>query len=504
MEPVRRPRGRCDDGTPTKQEHSMFLAYTSAMRSGDLSRQVGSAIVNEIHDVIAMGANEVPKAGGGQYWANDTYIPNIDENTERLKKSIDQRDFVQGSDTNAIVKDKLTKELVSLLAKASLVTDTEENRKLVAKTLQKSTLKDITEYGRVVHAEMSALMSAARNGTKVKNMHMFCTTYPCHNCAKHLVAAGIQKVHYIEPYPKSKAVASHEDSIFDPDSMNLGVMDESGTDYENLIDEIVNAYLEQTLKKSRLTYGDSLNKLTFEPFTGVGPSRYVDLFSMNMGSGRPIKRKNKAQAIKLNRESTVIPRVPITSAHNNFYEQEFTQNLLSEFDTPLDGLKQNILNLFHQKFILQDESRQESEIKFWLDKHSYGYIVSKTGEDFPFNKQNLEDSNYKPQKGDAVSFVPLKGESVTFADKILRIPEQEVAEKVSTYDSSQVITSTIKFLDEERSYGHIESEQPNDYYFTFAQVAYCSRDKLKRGVKVSFEPFDNKGKPQAKNVKVIL
>ncbi|WP_273048379.1 deaminase [Pseudoalteromonas sp.] len=493
--------------TPTKQEHSMFLAYTSAIRSGDLSRQVGSAIVNKMHDVIAMGANEVPKAGGGQYWANDTYIPNTDENIEKLKSSIDQRDFVKGCDTNAIVKDKLTKELVSLLADANLVTDTKENRELVARTLQKSTLKDITEYGRVVHAEMSALMSAARNGTKVKNMHMFCTTYPCHNCAKHLVAAGIQTVHYIEPYPKSKAVASHEDSIFDPDSMNLSAVGEGET--ESLIDEIVNAYIENTLKNSQWTHEDNLKKLTFEPFTGVGPSRYVDLFSMNMGSGRPIKRKKGSQAITLNRSPKAIPRVPITSAHNLFYEQEFIQSLSVDFDIPLDVFKKNILNLFHQKFKLQDEKRQESIIKFWHDKHSYGYIVSETGEDFPFNKQNLEDSSYKPQTGDIVSFVPLKGDSVTFANKITKVIDKLIAEKTSSYDlvekeSLKLITSTIKFLNEDKNFGHIKNNEPKDYYFRFDQVLACSIDKLNIGAEVEFQATTSScGKPQAKNVKVI-
>ena len=492
--------------TPTKQEHSMFLAYTSAIRSGDLSRQVGSAIVNKMHDVIAMGANEVPKAGGGQYWTNDTYIPNTNENIEKLKNSIDQRDFVKGFDTNAIVKEKLTNELVELLTDANLFTDTKENRELIERTLQKSTLKDITEYGRVVHAEMSALMSAARNGTKVKNMHMFCTTYPCHNCAKHLVAAGIQTVHYIEPYPKSKAVASHEDSIFDPDSMNLSAVGEGET--ENLIDEIVNAYIDNTLKNSPWTNEKSLKKLSFEPFTGVGPSRYVDLFSMNMGSGRAIKRKKGSQAIKLNRELTVIPRVPITSAHNNFYEEEFTQNLSSAFNSPLDDLKKNILNLFHQKFKLQDENRQESTIKFWHDKHSYGYIVSETGEDFPFNKQNLEDNTYKPQAGDTVSFVPLKGDSVTFANKITKVIDKLIVEQDPRYDLAKKgefnsITSTIKYLNKDRNFGHIRNDAQNDYYFRFDQVLPCSIDKLKIGAEVEFQPSINHGNPQAKNVKVI-
>ena len=42
---------------------------------------------------------------------------------------------------------------------------------------------------------------------------MFTTTYPCHNCARHIVAAGISSVVYIEPYRKSLAIALHNDAI---------------------------------------------------------------------------------------------------------------------------------------------------------------------------------------------------------------------------------------------------------------------------------------------------
>ena len=54
--------------TPTASEFAMFHAKAAALRSADLGRQVGAAIVNADGDVIAVGANEVPKAGGGLYW----------------------------------------------------------------------------------------------------------------------------------------------------------------------------------------------------------------------------------------------------------------------------------------------------------------------------------------------------------------------------------------------------------------------------------------------------
>lgn len=66
---------------------------------------------------------------------------------------------------------------------------------------------------------------------------------------------GIKRVVYIEPYPKSKAAEFHSDSI------SLGFSDDDDT-------------------------------VHFEPFVGVGPRRFFDLFSMRLGSGYPLQRKD--------------------------------------------------------------------------------------------------------------------------------------------------------------------------------------------------------------------
>jgi deoxycytidylate deaminase len=71
------------------------------------------------------------------------------------------------------------------------------------KALDGSLLLDITEYGRPVHAEMEAVLSCVRNGILTRGARLYCTTFPCHNCAKHLVDAGIHEVQYVEAYPKS-------------------------------------------------------------------------------------------------------------------------------------------------------------------------------------------------------------------------------------------------------------------------------------------------------------
>src|SRR5690606_37852729 len=81
--------------TPTRDEYCMFLARAAALRSADLSRQVGAVIANDRGDVVASGCNEVPRPGGGNYWPDD---------------DPDRRDFRLGKDPNALMKRELVQE----------------------------------------------------------------------------------------------------------------------------------------------------------------------------------------------------------------------------------------------------------------------------------------------------------------------------------------------------------------------------------------------------------
>lgn len=64
----------------------------------------------------------------------------------------------------------------------------------IQQILKESKIKKITEYGRVVHAEMDALLSCSRSNISTQGATLFVTTFPCHNCAKHIISAGIEKV----------------------------------------------------------------------------------------------------------------------------------------------------------------------------------------------------------------------------------------------------------------------------------------------------------------------
>lgn len=51
------------------------------------------------------------------------------------------------------------------------------------------------KYRLIIHAEMNAILNAAKNGVNIKDSWLFVTSLPvCSNCAKHVAQAGIAAV----------------------------------------------------------------------------------------------------------------------------------------------------------------------------------------------------------------------------------------------------------------------------------------------------------------------
>lgn len=235
--------------TPTRDEYAMNQASTVSLRSSDDNRQVGAAIVNlsggsnmtATADVVAVGMNEVPRSGGGFYWDQD---------------SPDCRDqsllCYMGEDRAYDFKIAALTELIEKFAKRRWLRETEEARGSIElahellPSLKGTLFGDIGEFSRPVHAEMASLIDAARRGVAIAGLSMYVTTFPCHNCAKHIIAAGIKRVVYLEPYPKSRAVNLYREEIA----------------LEPIVDQ-------------------ETSKVVFTPFTGIAPRQYQQLFSMS-------------------------------------------------------------------------------------------------------------------------------------------------------------------------------------------------------------------------------
>ena len=51
-----------------------------------------------------------------------------------------------------------------------------------------------------IHAEINALIYCAREGIPVKGCRVYVTHFPCLNCTKALIQAGIKKIYYRNDY----------------------------------------------------------------------------------------------------------------------------------------------------------------------------------------------------------------------------------------------------------------------------------------------------------------
>lgn len=250
--------------TPSLNEKGMFYAYTSSLQSACLSRQVGAAILDKDGNIIATGRNDVPKFKGGLYsyedrdkdyrcihkgakCYNDTYKKKIKES---IKDIISKKLGLENNKT----KNYFSEDTVSDPKWTYINTiDTDSNRydlelseelvnRISDSIYQDSGLGSLIEFSRSIHAEMDAITSLARiSGANTKGKILFTTTYPCHNCARHIVASGIESVIYIEPYEKSLALELHDDAIVD-------------------------------------NVDDATSKLAFTTFEGVAPRRYQKFF----------------------------------------------------------------------------------------------------------------------------------------------------------------------------------------------------------------------------------
>ncbi|MFS8067452.1 MAG: anti-phage dCTP deaminase [Byssovorax sp.] len=225
---------------PTRDERGMYAAWSASLRSSCLSRQVGAAILSPIGQLIATGTNDVPKFGGGLY--EESKPGAADHRCFRYPKPAEDEPF--GFCRNDKTKETIYEKIIESLREGKALASGFDETKL-QRLIEKTPVADLIEFSRAVHAEMDALISLARSGSAAsEGGTLYCTTYPCHSCARHIVAAGIRDVIYIEPYTKSQAVALHDDTI-----------------------------LETTVEP-----GDDAKRVHFRLFTGVAPRRFAALF----------------------------------------------------------------------------------------------------------------------------------------------------------------------------------------------------------------------------------
>lgn len=243
---------------PTVEETAMYTAFSAALRSSCLSRQVGATLASENGQIIAIGSNDVPRYAGGTY---------LEGSTPDHRCAIWEWSSSDGKIKFSGCHNSRHKNLIAEEIKSSIIGQIRDGIKNSTKDLEEEQrgqinaalsryfddekpdfslpkIKDIVEYSRSIHAEMDALFSAARRGNSTQNSVLYCTTFPCHNCARHMVTAGVKRVYYVEPYVKSLAIDLHSDSI----------------------------------RTTSVPEDEDQQQMVVVPFTGVGPRMYEDHF----------------------------------------------------------------------------------------------------------------------------------------------------------------------------------------------------------------------------------
>jgi deoxycytidylate deaminase len=232
--------------TPTRAETAMYAAASAAGNSACLSRQVGAAVTDADGEILATGWNDVPKAFG------DLYVTDLisDANGDHDKRCWNYG----GKCYNDEEKNLLAEHVIEALGD---IVPAGQRDQALQTVLRNKKLRGLIEFSRSIHAEMHAILTALRQkGDRVRGGRLYVTTYPCHSCARHIIAAGIKEVYFIEPYKKSLAIKLHGDAMT-----------------EN----------EQTVDKVKLV-----------PYDGVAPTRYLTLFKMQKDS-----RKRDGKVIRV-------------------------------------------------------------------------------------------------------------------------------------------------------------------------------------------------------------
>jgi deoxycytidylate deaminase len=227
---------------PNRDEKGMHAAWAASLRSSCMSRQVGAAIMPAMargDEVLATGTNDPPAPGGGLYTENSP-----DDNRCFKWPEAESRGYCRNDRT----KQKIYAEIFETLTQVGAL-GPDVSAQQVQTALEATRVRDLIEFSRAIHAEMDAVLALARSGVGVpKGGTLYCNTFPCHSCARHIVAAGLGEVIYLEPYTKSLALELHADAV-------------------------------QETSVARSRAGDAGDpRVVFRLFSGVAPRRFAALF----------------------------------------------------------------------------------------------------------------------------------------------------------------------------------------------------------------------------------
>lgn len=203
---------------PQLDEVFMALAYNSSRRSSCVKRRVGAAIVrrvaptvreireaNKVGDhlttgtsldqpesyVISTGYNEVPR-GAIPCAALGGDKRNYCTKDEKILRAMRKMKYCPNCGTKLAFPEKLKTDFACVCG-TKIVKGYSVGRQL-----------DVCP---AVHAEEAAILQAAKlGGISLEGTVLYTTTFPCLQCSKKIIQAGIDEVVYVDPYPMRESI----------------------------------------------------------------------------------------------------------------------------------------------------------------------------------------------------------------------------------------------------------------------------------------------------------
>lgn len=217
------------DNLPSSNETLMTMAYAESQRSSCLKRKVGAIIaeINHLHfsnvldnkisesvNVISSGHNEVP-LGGIPCAFNTEYEKCYrdylqEEQAKKIKFCPHCGKAINLSSQRCRNCNNEIKSFVKVCPKCKDEVDVDYKCPACEKKVFKEYLLSggkLLDMCKALHAEEHALLSLKKySGESSQNLVLYTTTFPCNLCANKIVAAGIKKVVYADPYQMKEAI----------------------------------------------------------------------------------------------------------------------------------------------------------------------------------------------------------------------------------------------------------------------------------------------------------
>ena len=169
---------------PGRDEILITIAYAQAASSACLKRHVGAVAATQSGQIISTGFNE---------------------NAEPMKACYQQFGYCHKDSTMAGFLERLPEKYCPACASEIDIFAPPWRCARCGASLKEVYFRDRgMRWCTAMHAEVRALRNACL--ASLQDAVLYTTTFPCYNCAKEVVHAGIKEVVYVEPYPDQDSV----------------------------------------------------------------------------------------------------------------------------------------------------------------------------------------------------------------------------------------------------------------------------------------------------------